>query len=190
MYSRGASRLAAARSMQTDLVLDALEQVMRSRSVPKSVVHHYDRGSQYLSIRYWERLAEAGIEPAFGSVGDSYDNSLAETIIGLFKTGVIYRRGPWRHIDAVEYATLEWVDWFNHRRLLEPIGNVPRAEWDWPIIVSKMSWPLRPDSNPEVSRKVGAVQKAATICPPIYPNPLTNPGPRASACVATRYRSL
>ncbi len=118
----------AARSMRTDLVLDALEQALWSRSGAKGVVHHSDRGSQYLSIRYSERLAEAGIEPSVGSVGDSYDNALAETIIGPYKTEVIHRRGPWRHIDAVEYATLEWVDWFNHRRLLEPIGNVPPAE--------------------------------------------------------------
>ncbi len=92
------------------------------------VVHHSDRGSQYLSIRYSERLAEAGAEPSVGSVGDSYDNALAETIIGLYKTEVIHRRGPWRHLEAVEYATLEWVDWFNHRRLLEPIGNIPPVE--------------------------------------------------------------
>ena len=84
--------------------------------------------TQYLSIRYSERLAEAGVEPSVGSVGDSYDNALAETIIGLFKTEVIHHRGPWRHLEAVEYATLEWVDWFNHHRLLEPIGHVPPAE--------------------------------------------------------------
>jgi transposase InsO family protein len=117
-----------ARSMQTDLVLDALEQALWARSGIEGVVHHSDRGGQYLSIRYSERLAEAGVEPSVGSVGDSYDNALAETIIGLYKTEVIHQRGPWRHIDAVEYATLEWVDWFNHRRLLEPIGNVPPAE--------------------------------------------------------------
>jgi putative transposase len=86
--------------------------------------------SQYLSIRYCERLAEAKAQPSVGSVGDSYDNALAETIIGLYKTEVIHRRGPWRHLEAVEYATLEWVDWFNHRRLLEPIGNVPPAEFE------------------------------------------------------------
>ena len=84
--------------------------------------------AQYLSIRYSERLAEAGAQPSVGSVGDSYDNALAETIIGLYKTEVIHRRGPWRNLEAVEYATLEWVDWFNHRRLLEPIGNIPPAE--------------------------------------------------------------
>ena len=86
------------------------------------------RGSQYVSIRYTERLAAAGIEPSVGSVGDSYDNALAETVIGLFKTEVIRRCGPWRNVDAVEFATLEWVDWFNKRRLLEPIGNIPPAE--------------------------------------------------------------
>ena len=84
--------------------------------------------SQYVSINYTERLAEAGIEPSVGSVGDSYDNALAETINGLYKTEVIHRRGPWRTLEAVEFATLEWVDWFNHRRLLEPIGNIPPAE--------------------------------------------------------------
>jgi putative transposase len=117
-----------ARSMQTELVLDALEQALWARSEAKGVVHHSDRGCQYLSICYTERLAEVGAEPSVGSVGDSYDNALAETIIGLFKTEVIHHRGPWRHLEAVEYATLEWVDWFNHRRLLESIGNVPPAE--------------------------------------------------------------
>lgn len=117
-----------ARSMRTELVLDALEQALWARSDAKGVVHHSDAGSQYLSIRYTDRLADAGVEPSVGSIGDSYDNALAETIIGLYKTELIHRRGPWRHIDAVEYATLEWVDWFNHRRLLESIGNVPPAE--------------------------------------------------------------
>jgi transposase InsO family protein len=117
-----------ASSMRTDLVLDALEQALWSRAGTEGLVHHSDRGSQYLSIRYTERLAQAGVESSVGSVGDSYDNALAETIIGLFKTEVIRRRGPWRTLDAVEYATLEWVDWFNHRRLLEPIGNIPPAE--------------------------------------------------------------
>ena len=117
-----------ARTMRTDLVLDALEQALWSRVDVRGVVHHSDRGSQYLSIRYSERLADFGVEPSVGSVGDSYDNALAETIIGLYKAEVIHHRGPWRSVDAVEYATLEWVDWFNHRRLLEPIGNVPPAE--------------------------------------------------------------
>ncbi len=92
------------------------------------LVHHSDRGSQYVSIRYSERLAEAGIEPSVGSVGDSYDNALAETINGLYKAEVIHRRGPWRSFEAVEFATLEWVDWFNHRRLMRPIGDIPPAE--------------------------------------------------------------
>jgi putative transposase len=110
-------------------VLDALEQALYDRRpLLHGLVHHSDRGSQYVSIRYTERLAEAGIEPSVGSVGDSYDNAVAETVIGLFKTEVIRRRGPWRHAEAVEFATLEWVDWFNHRRLLEPIGNIPPAE--------------------------------------------------------------
>jgi transposase InsO family protein len=115
-------------SLHTDLVLDALEQALWSRTGTQGLIHHSDRGSQYLAIRYSERLAEAGVESSVGSIGDSYDNALAETINGLYKTEVIRRRGPWRNIDAVEYATLEWVDWFNHRRLLEPIGNVPPAE--------------------------------------------------------------
>ena len=114
--------------MRTDRVLDALEQALCSRTDTGGLIHHSDRGVQYLSIRYTERLAEAGAEPSVGSRGDSYDNALAETVIGLFKTEVIRRRGPWRNVDAVEYATLEWVDWFNHRRLLEPIGNRPPAE--------------------------------------------------------------
>src|SRR5690606_4017154 len=118
------------RSMRADLVLDALEQALWSRRGAEGVIHHSDRGSQYLSLRYTDRLAEAGATPSVGSVGDSYDNALAETVIGLFKTEVIRRRGPWRGVDPVEYATLEWVDWFNHRRLLEPIGNVPPAEFE------------------------------------------------------------
>jgi len=131
-----------ARSMHTDLVLDALEQALWARSDATGVVHHSDRGRQYLSIRYSERLAEAGIEPSVGSVGDSYDNALAETIIGLYKTEIIHRRGPWRHMDAVEYATLEWVDWFNHRRLLEPIGNVPPAELEASYYQSTSQLPM------------------------------------------------
>jgi putative transposase len=118
------------RSARAAFVLDALEQALHDRQPLRraSLVHHSDRGVQYVSIRYTERLAEAGIEPSVGSVGDSYDNALAETVIGLFKAEVIHRRGPWRSFEAVEFATLEWVDWFNHRRLLEPIGNVPPAE--------------------------------------------------------------
>ena len=116
--------------MQTGFVLDALEQALHARRPAQGngLIHHSDRGSQYVSIKYSERLADAGIEPSVGSVGDSYDNALAETVIGLFKTEVIHRRGPWRSLEAVEFATLEWVDWFNNRRLLEPIGNIPPAE--------------------------------------------------------------
>jgi len=120
----------ASGSLRTDLALDALEQALYARPDTDRLVHHSDRGSQYLSIRYTERLAEAGIEPSVGSVGDSYDNALAESVIGLYKTEVIRRRGPWRHLEAVEFSTLEWVDWFNNRRLLEPIGNIPPVEFE------------------------------------------------------------
>jgi transposase InsO family protein len=117
------------RTAHAAFVLDALEQALHDRRPVKGgLVHHSDRGGQYVSIRYTERLLEAGIEPSVGSVGDSYDNALAETVIGLFKTEVIRRRSPWRSLEAVEYATLEWVDWYNNRRLLEPIGNMPPAE--------------------------------------------------------------
>jgi putative transposase len=118
------------RSAHAGFVLDALEQALHDRRPAHrgGLVHHSDRGSQYVSIKYTERLVEAGIEPSVGSVGDSYDNALAESINGLYKTEVIRRRGPWKSLEAVEFATLEWVDWFNHRRLLEPIGNIPPAE--------------------------------------------------------------
>jgi len=120
----------ASRTAHASFVLDALEQALHDRRPTHGggLVHHSDRGVQYVSIRYSERLAEAGIEPSVGSVGDSYDNALAETINGLYKAEVIHRRGPWRSFEAVEFATLEWVDWFNHRRLLEPIGSIPPAE--------------------------------------------------------------
>ncbi|WP_109366586.1 IS3 family transposase [Ochrobactrum soli] len=118
------------RTAHAGFVLDALEQALHERRPVHGggLVHHSDRGAQYVSIKYSERLAEAGIEPSVGSVSDSYDNALAETINGLYKAEVIHRRGPWRSFEAVEFATLEWVDWFNHRRLLEPIGNIPPAE--------------------------------------------------------------
>lgn len=120
----------AVHTMQTDFVLDALEQALYARRPHRegSLVHHSDRGSQYVSIRYSERLAEAGIEPSVGSTGDSYDNALAETINGLYKAELIHRRGPWKTREAVELATLEWVSWFNNHRLLEPIGYIPPAE--------------------------------------------------------------
>ena len=117
-------------SMRTDFVLDALEQALYARQPERdgSLVCHSDRGSQYVSIRYTERLAEAGIEPSVGSKGDSYDNALAETINGLYKAELIHRRAPWKTKESVEFATLEWVSWFNHHRLLEPIGYIPPAE--------------------------------------------------------------
>ena len=120
----------AASSLRSDLALDALEQALYDRETDADLVHHSDRGVQYLSIRYTERLAEAGIEPSVGSRGDSYDNALAETVIGLFKTELIRQAGPWRGLDDVEYATLEWVAWFNTQRLLEPLGYLPPAEYE------------------------------------------------------------
>ena len=119
-------------SMRTDFVLDALEQAIYARGgrTPAGLVHHSDQGTQYLSMRYTDRLADAGIAPSVGSRGDAYDNALAESVIGLFKTEVIQRLGPWRNLDGVEFATLRWVDWFNTRRLLEPIGYVPPAEYE------------------------------------------------------------
>jgi transposase InsO family protein len=132
VYSRAIVGWRVSRSLRTELVLDALEQAIWARKETKNLIHHSDRGSQYLSIRYSERLAEAGMESSVGSVGDSYDNALAETINGLYKTEVIRnpKRGPWKTMDDVEYATLEWVEWFNRRRLLEPIGNIPPAEFE------------------------------------------------------------
>ncbi len=129
-YARRIVGWRVSRTAHASFVLDALEQALHERRPAHrgGLVHHSDRGSQYVSIRYTERLAEAGIEPSVGSVGDSYDNALAETINGLYKAEVIHRRGPWRSFEAVEFATLTWVDWFNHRRLLEPIGNIPPAE--------------------------------------------------------------
>jgi putative transposase len=130
-YSRLLVGWQLAGHLRTDLALDALEMaIWRRQAQLEGLVHHSDRGSQYLSIRYTERLAEAGAACSVGSRGDSYDNALAETIIGLYKTELIRRRGSWKGLDEVEYATLEWVDWFNHRRLLEPIGHVPPAEFE------------------------------------------------------------
>jgi len=131
VYARFIVGWRVSRNMQTDFVLDALEQALCARQPDRdSLIHHSDRGVQYVSIRYTERLAEAGIEPSVGSIGDSYDNALAETINGLYKAEVIHRRGPWKTTEAVEIATLEWVSWFNHHRLLEPIGYIPPAEFE------------------------------------------------------------
>ena len=130
VFSRKIVGWRVSNSLRSDLALDALEQALHARPDTDHLVHHSDRGVQYLSIRYTERLAKAGIEPSVGSVGDSYDNALAETTIGLYKTEVIRRNGPWRNIEEVEFGTLEWVDWFNNRRLFEPIGNIPPAEFE------------------------------------------------------------
>ena len=130
VFSRKIVGWRVSRSLHSDLALDALEQALHARPDTDSLIHHSDRGVQYLSIRYSERLAEAGVAPSVGSVGDSYDNALAETIFGLFKAEVIHRNGPWRSLEDVEFATLEWVDWFNHQRLLEPIGDIPPAEFE------------------------------------------------------------
>ena len=128
VFSRRIVGWRVSNSLRSDLALDALEQALHARPDIENLIHHSDRGVQYLSIRYTDRLGLAGIEPSVGSVGDSYDNALAETINGLYKAEVIYPNGPWRSLEEVEFATLEWVDWFNRRRLLEPIGNIPPAE--------------------------------------------------------------
>jgi transposase InsO family protein len=122
----------ASTSLRSDLALDALDQALYDRPLAESarLIHHSDRGTQYLSIRYTERLAAAGIEPSVGSTGDSYDNALAESVIGLYKTEVIRKRGPWRGVDDVELATLTWVAWYNADRLLEPLGYLPPAEFE------------------------------------------------------------
>ena len=130
VFSRKIVGWRVSRSLRSDLALDALEEALYSRRHTGNLIHHSDRGVQYVSIRYTERLAEAGIEPSVGSVGDSYDNALAESVIGLYKIEVIYRLGPWRNCEHVEFETLGWVDWFNNRRLLEPIGNIPPVEFE------------------------------------------------------------
>ncbi len=130
VYSRFIVGWRVLKSMRTDLVLDALEQALWARGKPKGVIHHSDRGSQYLSIRYSERLSEAGFNASVGSVGDSYDNALAESMNALYKAEVIHKQGPWQGMDKVEHATLTWVDWFNNRRILEPIGDCPPAEYE------------------------------------------------------------
>ena len=130
VFSRRLVGWRASTSPRSDLALDALEQAIAERRPTARLVHHSDRGVQYLAIRYTTRLLEAGIEPSVGRRGDSYDNALAESVIGLFKTEVIHRRGPWRGLADVELATLEWVWWFNHRRLLEPIGYLPPVEFE------------------------------------------------------------
>ena len=130
VYSRYIVGWRVLKHMQTDLILAALEQALWARGKPKGVIHHSDRGSQYLSIRYTERLAQAGFTASVGSTGDSYDNALAETINGLYKAEVIHHEGPWKGLDEVELATLTWVDWFNNRRLLSSIGDIPPVEFE------------------------------------------------------------
>lgn len=118
------------RSLTVRLTLDALEQAFWARQISGELIHHSDRGSQYRSIKYTERLSETGVEPSVGSKGDSYDNALVESIIGLYKIKVARKRGAWKSIDSMEYATLEWVEWFNNRRIFEPIGNISPAEFE------------------------------------------------------------
>jgi transposase InsO family protein len=139
VFSRRIVGWRVSRSLRSDLALDALEQALHARRDLDGLVHHSDRGVQYVSFRYSQRLAEAGIEPSVGSVGDSYDNALAETINGLFKAEVIWPNGPWRTIEEVEFAVLEWVDWFNNRRLLSSIGDVPPAEFEAMYYAAKKS---------------------------------------------------
>jgi putative transposase len=134
VYSRMIVGWQASTSLRSDLALDALEQAIWTRSDHAGgldgLVHHSDRGSQYLAIRYTERLAANGVVNSVGSRGDSYDNAMAESIIGLYKTELVRNKGPWRGLDDLELATLEWVDWFNHRRLFEDHGRIPPAEFE------------------------------------------------------------
>jgi putative transposase len=154
-----------AASLRTDFVLDALEQAIydRCRAGVDDLVHHSDRGTQYLSMRYTDRLAAAGIEPSVGSRGDSYDNALAESVIGLFKTEVIQRKGPWRHLEAVEFATLTWVDWFNMRRLLEPIGYVPPAEYEAQYYAQASSRGARRQPTPNTEADATAAERLQNV---------------------------
>jgi putative transposase len=172
-------------SLATDFVLDALEQAIYDRcgADVEDLVHHSDRGTQYLSMRYTERLADAGIAPSVGSRGDSYDNAMAESIIGLFKTEVIQLKGPWRHLEAVEFATLTWVDWFNMRRLLEPIGYVPPAECEAAYYAALEVAPTsEPDSRRGARRHPRANNEAdgrAAECPHDILRPILNEVPPA-----------
>jgi transposase InsO family protein len=158
VFSRRIVGWRASSSLRSDLALDALEQALYDRPITESprLVHHSDRGVQYLSIRYTERLVEAGIEPSVGSTGDSYDNALAESVIGLYKTEVIRRRGPWKGIEDVEFATLTWVAWFNGSRLLEPLGYVPPIEFEEAFYrqragAAEIGFPGSPQSHDQVS---------------------------------------
>ena len=130
VFSRRIVGWRAHTTVRTDLVLDALAQALHDRELEGRLIVHTDRGSQYVAMRYTSRLADAGAAPSVGSAGDAYDNALAESIIGRYKTEVIHRRGPWKGFDDVEYATLEWVAWFNTRRILEPLRYVSPAEFE------------------------------------------------------------
>jgi transposase InsO family protein len=162
-------------SLRTDFVLDALEQAIYDRcgAGVADLVHHSDRGSQYLAMRYTDRLAEAGIEPSVGSRGDSYDNALAESIIGLYKTELIQRKGPWRHLEGIEFATLDWVDWFNTRRLLEPIGYMPPAEYEAQYYALASPGGARRHPNP-----VGELDGTAAERPQGFLRPSSNEVPQ------------
>jgi putative transposase len=158
VFSRKIVGWRVSKSLRSDLALDALEQALHARPKVGNLIHHSDRGVQYVSIRYTERLADAGIEPSVGSVGDSYDNALAETIFGLFKTEVIWPNGPWKSLEEVEFATLEWVDWFNNQRLLEPIGDIPRRSSKRCTTKDKRTRPWGSNSrHPRVSGEPGGL---------------------------------
>jgi len=164
VFSRMIVGWRVSRSLRTDLALDALEQAIHARPIVLELIHHSDRGCQFLSIRYTDRLLDEGIVASVGSVGDSYDNALAETINGLYKAEVIWNDGPWRGFEDVELATLEWVDWFNNKRLLEPIGNVPPAEYERAHYLAQAA-----DAASVTPTSLGGL-----AVPPIPPYPNTN----------------
>ena len=191
VYARYIVGWRVSRTAHAGFVLDALEQAIHDRRpISKGgLIHQSDRplrglkairyralGSQYLSIKYTERLAEAGIEPSVGSVGDNYDNALAETINGLYKAEVIHRRGPWRSFEAVEFATSEWIDWFNHRRLLEPISNIPPAEASKTATPQWTKSPSQHNLNKSASGNPGAVHSASNDSASELKNRLSNMG--------------
>ncbi len=158
VFSRKIVGWRVSNSLRSDLALDALEQALHARPDIEDLIHHSDRGVQYLLIRYTERLAGAGIEPSVGRIGDSYDNALAETIIGLYKTEVIRRQGPWRNLEEVEFAMLEWVDWFNNRRLFGAIGNISPVEFE----ARYDGMPEWPRLNPASGRTTRMTKSQAT----------------------------
>lgn len=180
VYARRIVGWRVSSSMHTDFVLDALEQALYARQPEhdSSLTHHSDRGSQYISIRYNERLAEAGIEPSVGSKGDSYDNALAETINGLYKAELIHRRAPWKTKEAVELATLEWVSWFNHHRLLEPIGYIPpaEAEANYYRQLAETKERVRVESHQPVHAANGTAVGGWTMSTSAQPGRLRRPG--------------